>query len=211
MEGRIATVRRFGTFTDALRQLRAWLVAEGVTQVAMEATGAPGRPHWHVLEAVPEFELLLANAHAVKNMPGRKTDVADAEWLALLCECGLLRPSFVPPPVIAELRDLTRYRKKLIEERSRETQRVQKLLEDAGIKLDSVVSDILGVSARQMLEALIAGVRDVAALAELAALGCDQDPAAAAGPGRPLRRPSRADAADARGTRRPTLGQHRPA
>ena len=166
--GRISTVRRFGTFTDALRQLRAWLVAEGVTQVAMEATGVYWKPVWHVLEAVPEFELLLANAHAVKNMPGRKTDVADAEWLALLCECGLLRPSFVPPPVIAELRDLTRYRKKLIEERSRETQRVQKLLEDAGIKLDSVVSDILGVSARQMLEALIAGVRDVEALAELA-------------------------------------------
>jgi transposase len=121
-----------------------------------------------VLEAVPEWELLLANAHAVKNMPGRKTDVADSEWLAMLCECGLLRPSFVPPPVIAELRDLTRYRKKLIEERTRETQRIQKLLEDAGIKLDSVVSDILGVSARQMLDALIAGVRDVDALAELA-------------------------------------------
>ena len=166
--GRTSTVRRFRTFTDSLRQLRAWLVAEGVTQVAMEATGVYWRPVWHVLEAVPEFELLLANAHAVKNMPGRKTDVADAEWLALLCECGLLRGSFVPPPVIAELRDLTRYRKKLIEERSRETQRVQKLLEDAGIKLDSVVSDILGVSARQMLEALIAGVRDVEALAELA-------------------------------------------
>jgi transposase len=121
--GRISTVRRFGTFTDALRQLRAWLVAEGVTQVAMEATGVYWKPVWHVLEAVPEFELLLANAHAVKNM---------------------------------------------IEERSRETQRIQKLLEDAGIKLDSVVSDILGVSARQMLEALIAGVRDVEALAELA-------------------------------------------
>ena len=134
----------------------------------MEATGVYWRPVWHILEAVPEFELLLANAHAVKNMPGRKTDVADAEWLALLCECGLLRASFVPPPAIAELRDLTRYRKKLIEERTRETQRVQKLLEDAGIKLDSVVSDILGVSARRMLEALIAGVRDVDALAELA-------------------------------------------
>ncbi len=111
---------------------------------------------------------MLVNAHAVKNMPGRKTDVADAVWLAELCECGLLRPSFVPPPVIAQLRDLTRYRKKLIEERSRETQRIQKLLEDAGIKLDSVVSDILGVSARQMLDALIAGVRDVEALAGLA-------------------------------------------
>ena len=166
--GRRSTVRRFRTFTASLRELRDWLVAEGVTQVAMEATGVYWKPVWHVLEAVPEWELLLANAHAVKNLPGRKTDVGDAEWLAQLCECGLLRPSFVPPPVIAELRDLTRYRKKLIEERTRETQRIQKLLEDAGIKLDSVVSDILGVSARQMLEALIAGVRDLDALAELA-------------------------------------------
>ena len=116
--GRTSTVRRFRTFTASLRELRAWLVAEGVTQVAMEATGVYWKPVWHVLEAVPEFELLLANAHAVKNMPGRKTDVADAQWLAELCECGLLRPSFVPAPVQAELRDLTRYRKKLIEERS---------------------------------------------------------------------------------------------
>jgi len=166
--GRVSKVRRFHTFTESLRQLRGWLVAEGVTQGAMEATGVYWKPVWHVLEAAPELELLLVNAHAVKNMPGRKTDVADAEWLAQLCECGLLRPSFVPPPVQAELRDLTRYRKKLIEERSRETQRIQKLLEDAGIKLDSVVSDILGASARQMLEALIVGVRDVGALAELA-------------------------------------------
>ena len=166
--GRACVVRRFRTFTDSLRELRDWLVAEGVTQVAMEATGVYWKPIWHVLEAVPGWELLLVNAHAVRNMPGRKTDVADSEWLAMLCECGLLRPSFVPPPVIAELRDLTRYRKKLTEERSRETQRIQKLLEDAGIKLDSVVSDILGVSARRMLEALIAGVRDIEALAELA-------------------------------------------
>jgi transposase len=166
--GRVSTVRRFHTFTASLRELRDWLVAEKVTQVAMEATGVYWKPVWHVLEGAPELELMLANAHAVKNMPGRKTDVGDAEWLAQLCECGLLRPSFVPPPVIAELRDLTRYRKKLIEERSRETQRIQKLLEDAGIKLDSVVSDILGVSARQMLEALIAGARDIEALAELA-------------------------------------------
>jgi transposase len=166
--GRVSRVRRFRTFTASLRELRDWLVAEGVTQVAMEATGVYWKPVWHVLEAVPGLELLLANAHAVKNLPGRKTDVADSEWLAQLCECGLIRASFVPPPVIAQLRDLTRYRKKLIEERARETQRVQKLLEDAGVKLDSVVSDILGISARQMLEALIAGVRDVEALAGLA-------------------------------------------
>jgi transposase len=165
---RVSTVRRFRTFTASLRELRDWLVGEGVTQVAMEATGVYWKPIWHVLEAAAGLELMLVNAHAVKNMPGRKTDVADAVWLAELCEHGLLRPSFVPPPVIAQLRDLTRYRKKLIEERSRETQRIQKLLEDAGIKLDSVVTDILGVSARQMLEALIAGVRDVEALSELA-------------------------------------------
>jgi transposase len=171
--GRVSTVRQFRTFTAGLRQLRDWLLAEHVTQVAMEATGVYWKPVWHVLEAATgpdatSLELMLVNAHAVRNMPGRKTDVADAVWLAQLCECGLLRPSFVPPPVIAQLRDLTRYRKKLIEERARETQRIQKLLEDAGIKLDSVVSDILGLSARQMLEALIVGVRDVAALAELA-------------------------------------------
>jgi len=165
---RVSTVRRFRTFTAALRQLRDWLVAEGVTQVAMEATGVYWKPVWHVLEGAPGLAVLLANAHAVKNMPGRKTDVADAQWLAQLCECGLVRPSFVPPPEQAQLRDLTRYRKKLIEERTRETQRIQKLLEDAGIKLDSVVSDILGVSARRMLEALIEGVQDVEALAGLA-------------------------------------------
>jgi transposase len=166
--GRSSRVRRFRTFTAGLRELRDWLLAEQVTQVAMEATGVYWKPVWHVLDDTPGLELLLVNAHAVKNMPGRKTDVGDAAWLAQLCECGLLRASFVPPPEQARLRDLTRYRKKLIEERTRETQRVQKLLEDAGIKLDSVVSDILGVSARRMLAALIAGVRDLDALAALA-------------------------------------------
>jgi transposase len=166
--GRSTRVRRFHTFTSGLRELRDWLVAEGVTQAAMEATGVYWKPIWHVLDGAEGLELLLVNAHAVKNMPGRKTDVGDAQWLAQLCECGLLRPSFVPAPEQARLRDLTRYRKKLIEERTRETQRIQKLLEDAGIKLDSVVSDILGVSARRMLQALIAGVRDPQALAGLA-------------------------------------------
>jgi transposase len=143
-----------------LRELRAWLVTEGVTQVAMEATGVYWRAPWHVLEAEPGFELLLCNAQHVKNLPGRKTDVADAAWLAQLLECGLLRGSFVPTPVMARLRDLTRYAKKLIEDRARETQRIQKVLEDAGIKLDSVVSDVLGKAARRMIEALIAGERD---------------------------------------------------
>ena len=135
-------------------------MAEGVTQVAMEATGVYWRPVWHVLEAMAGVELLLVNPRHVKNLPGRKTDVADAAWLAQLLECGLLRGSFVPPAEIARLRDLTRYRTKLTQERVRETQRIQKLLEDAGIKLDSVATDVLGKACRRMLEALIAGQRD---------------------------------------------------
>lgn len=166
--GRAQQVREFRTFTDDLLRLRDWLAAEGVTQVAMEATGVYWRPVWHVLEGAAGFELLLVNAQHVKAVPGRKTDVADAAWLAQLLECGLLRGSFVPPPVIARLRDLTRYRKKLVEDRAKETQRIQKLLEDAGIKLDSVVSDVLGKSARQMLEALIGGTRDPDVLADMA-------------------------------------------
>jgi transposase len=165
---RAQQVKEFSTFTGDLRRLREWLVASGVTQVAMEATGVYWRPVWHVLEEETSFELLLVNAQHVKAVPGRKTDVADACWLAQLLECGLLRGSFVPPPVIARLRDLTRYRKKLVEERAHETQRIQKLLEDAGIKLDSVVSDVLGKSARQMLEALAAGERDPEILAQMA-------------------------------------------
>lgn len=166
--GREEEVREFRTWTSALRELRAWLASEGVTQVAMEATGVYWQPPWQVLERLKGVELLLVNAHHVKNLPGRKTDVADACWLAQLLECGLLRGSFVPPTVIVRLRELTRYRKKLIEDRSREAQRVQRLLETAGIKLDSVVSDVLGKSAREMLEALIAGERDVERMAEMA-------------------------------------------
>jgi transposase len=166
--GRRQQVREFRTFTHDLRRLRAWLIEQAVTHIAMEATGVYWRPVWHILEDLAGVELLLVNAHHVKNVPGRKTDVSDAGWLAQLLECGLLRGSFVPPPVIARLRDLTRYRKKLVEARASETQRIQKLLEDAGIKLDSVVSDVLGKSAREMLDALIAGVRDPAKLAEMA-------------------------------------------
>jgi transposase len=138
-----------------------------VTPVAMEATGVYWKPVWHVLEA-SGFELLLVNPAHFRNLPGRKTDVADSEWLAQLLECGLLRGSFIPPADIARLRDLTRYRTKIVQERVRETQRIQKLLEDAGIKLDSVASDVLGVSCRRMLEALIAGERDPAVLADMA-------------------------------------------
>jgi len=123
---------------------------------------------WAELEALDEVELLVVNAQHVKNLPGRKTDVADACWLAQLLECGLLRGSFVPPPVISRLRDLTRYRTKLVQDRAREVQRVQKMLETAGIKLDSVVSDVLGKAARRMLDALVAGERDVEVMAEMA-------------------------------------------
>jgi transposase len=161
-------VREFRTFTDDLIALRDWLRCEGVTQVAMEATGVYWKPVWHVLEDTSAFELLLVNARHVKNLPGRKTDVSDACWLAQLLECGLLRGSFVPPKAIARLRDLTRYRTKVVHERVREIQRIQKVLEDAGIKLDSVATDVMGASCRDMLEALIAGERDPKKLAERA-------------------------------------------
>jgi transposase len=161
-------IRQFGTFTSELIGLRDWLVAEGVTLVVMEATGVYWRAPWHVLEDRDGWELMLVNARHVKNLPGRKTDVSDSAWLAQLAECGLLRGSFVPPPVIACLRDLTRYRKKLIEDRAKEIQRIQKVLEDAGIKLESVVTDITGKAARRMLEALMGGERDPEVLADMA-------------------------------------------
>jgi transposase len=165
--GRDQEVRTFQTFTSGLEALAGWLAAEGVTQVVMEATGQYWKPVWYVLEE-RGFQLLLVNARHVKILPGRKTDVCDAAWLAELLECGLLRGSFVPPPPIGELRDLTRYRKRLIQAHAAEGQRIHKTLEDAGIKLDSVVADVLGASGRAMLEALIAGERDPQVLAELA-------------------------------------------
>jgi transposase len=165
---RISQTREFPTFTGRLVELRDWLVSEGVTQVAMEATGVYWKPVWHVLEDADSVELLLVNPAHFKNLPGRKTDVKDSEWLAQLLECGLLRGSFIPPAKIAKLRDLTRYRTKIVQERVRETQRIQKLLEDAGIKLDSVATDVLGKSCRNMLEALIAGERDPEVLADMA-------------------------------------------
>jgi transposase len=164
---RLHEVRTFGTFTGQLEEMADWLNAEGVTQVVMEATGQYWKPVWYVLED-RGLELLLVNARHVKILPGRKTDVADSAWLAELLEHGLLRSSFVPPPAIRELRDLTRYRKRLIQEHSSECLRVQKALEDAGIKLGSVASDVLGVSGRAMLRALVSGERDPEVLAELA-------------------------------------------
>ena len=165
---RVVQTRTFLTFVSGLEELAEWLRQCGVTTVVMEATGQYWKPVWHVLEDDPRFSLLLVNSKSVKMLPGRKTDVSDAGWLAQLHEHGLLRSSFVPPVAIRELRDLTRYRKRLIQTHTAETQRVQKVLEDSGIKLDSVASDVLGVSGRAMITALIAGERDPAVLAELA-------------------------------------------
>ena len=159
-------VRTFTTMTNALLAMRDWLVAEQVSLVVMEATGDYWRPPFYLLEDVLNVELV--NAKHVKAMPGRKSDVADSVWLCQLAECGLLRASFVPPEPIRQLRDLTRYRQALLEERIREAQRLEKELEDAGIKLSVVASDILGVSGRAMLNALIDGERDVEILADLA-------------------------------------------
>lgn len=165
--GRRQEIRTFRTFTKNLEELADWLASEGVTEVVMEATGQYWKSLWYILEE-REFDLKLVNARHVKILPGHKTDVADAAWLAELLEHGLLRGSFVPPPAIRELRDLTRYRKRLIQAHTSEAQRVQKTLEDGGIKLDSVASDILGVSGRAMLRALLGGERDAEVLAELA-------------------------------------------
>lgn len=165
--GRSQELMEFRTFSRDLARLRDWLADHEVTEVAMEATGVYWKPVWYVLETGP-YELKLANARHVKNLPGRKTDACDAAWLCQLLECGLLRGSFVPPREISRLRDLTRYRTKTVAERAREAQRLQKLLEDAGIKLDSVASDIQGKSCRAMIEALIDGERDPEVLADLA-------------------------------------------
>ena len=161
-------VRKYKTFYPVLRQMVAWLVEEGVTHIAMEATGVYWKPVFHALCEAEQIEVLLVNARHAKNVPGRKTDVKDSEWLAQLLECGLLRGSFIPPKEIAAIRELTRYRKKLIETRTREWQRLSKVLEDGGIKIDSVASSITTLSARDMIEALIAGERDPRVLAELA-------------------------------------------
>lgn len=159
-------VAEFQTTVAGLLTLFDWLSAFGVTQVVMEATGVFWRPVWAILE--DGFECVLVNARHVKQVPGRKTDVKDAEWLCQLAEAGLLRASFVPPKPIRALRNLTRYRKTQIQERAREANRLHKALEDTGIKLDCVASDILGKSGRAMLDALINGTRDPAVLAELA-------------------------------------------
>lgn len=159
-------VRSFGTMTRDLRALANYLQALGVTHVALEATGVLWKPVWNVLEG--RFTLLLVNPRHLKKVPGRKTDVSDAAWLAQLLENGLLRPSFIPPRAIRELRDLVRYRSELKHDHTRVANRLHKVLQDADLKLSSVMSDILGVSGRQILRQLAAGHSEPAALAELA-------------------------------------------
>jgi len=163
---RVQEVAEFATTVRGLLSLRDWLKAHRVSQVAMEATGVYWKPVWAILE--DEFDCLLVNARHVKQVPGRKTDVSDAAWLCQLLEAGLLARSFVPPKPIRALRNLTRYRKAQIGERQREANRLHKILEDTGIKLDCVATDILGASGRAMLDALVAGTTDADILAELA-------------------------------------------
>ena len=165
--GATSTVTTWGSVTNQVLALREHLIAEQVTLVVLEATGDYWKPFFYLLEDAG-FEVLLVNARHVKNLPGRKTDVSDAAWLAQLGAHGLVRGSFVPPEPIRQLRDLTRTRTTMVRIRAKEIQRLEKLLEDAGIKLSSVASDISGVSGRAMLEALIAGQRDPVELAELA-------------------------------------------
>jgi transposase len=158
--------RTYGTMTEQLLELADWLEAEGVTHLAMESTGVYWKPIWNLLE--DRFEILLVNAQHIKHVPGRKTDVKDSEWIAQLLQCGLLHGSFVPPPPQRQLRELTRQRRQLVQATAAVANRIQKVLEDANIKLGSVASDVLGVSGRDMLRALVAGQDNAEVLAELA-------------------------------------------
>jgi transposase len=158
-------VRTFGTATADLLALADWLSAHGCTHVAMESTGVYWKPIWHVLDG--QFDLILANALQIRSVPGRKTDVNDAMWIADLLAHGLIRSSFVPPAAIHELRDLTRTRKQLVREVAQHTLRIQKVLEDANLKLTSVISDVMGMSGRAMIEAIIRGEQDAERLADL--------------------------------------------
>lgn len=162
----VRETRTFSTMTSDLLKLKEWLLQCQVTHVAMESTGVYWKPTWNLLE--DGFSLFLVNAHHIKNVPGRKTDVKDAEWIADLLRHGLIRGSFVPERDQRELRELTRYRRSLIDERVREVNRIQKVLEGANIKLSSVATDIVGVSGRAMLEAMVNGVEDTEVLADLA-------------------------------------------
>lgn len=164
--GWLKQVRTFGTMTDELLALADWLRAGQVSQVAMESTGSYWRPIYNLLES--QFGIVLVNAQHIKFVPGRKTDVNDAQWIGELLQHGLLRASFIPSMPQRDLRDLVRYRSQLVRDRSSEINRIQKVLEDANIKLASVVSNVLGVSGRDMLEQLLAGQEDPSQLAQLA-------------------------------------------
>ena len=159
-------LRSFGTFTGEIQLLCEWLKEAGVTHVAMESTGVYWKPVWNVLE--PLFTIILANAQHIKNVPGRKTDKADCQWIARLLRHGLLKPSFIPEPRIRELRDLCRTRTSLTRQKTAVVNRLQKVLEDANIKLASVATDVMGVSGRSMLREMIAGNTDPILLADLA-------------------------------------------
>jgi transposase len=159
-------MRRYGTTTRELKLLREWLLSMGCTHVAMASTGVYWKPVYAVLEGF--FEIVVGNAHHIKNVPGRKTDVKDCEWIGDLLRHGLIAKSFVPPKPVRELRDLTRYRRKLVEAGATERNRLLKLLETANIKLAGVASDVFGVSGRLMLQALIAGLAQPAEIAQLA-------------------------------------------
>jgi transposase len=159
-------VRTFGTMTCNLLALSDWLVEQGVEQVAMESTGVYWKPVFNILES--RLAVMLVNAQHIKQVPGRKTDVKDCQWIAQLLQHGLLKASFVPPPPLRELRDLTRQRAQLVAEKATAANRIQKVLEDANIKLASVATDVLGVSGRDMLEAIIAGEEDAEKLANKA-------------------------------------------
>jgi transposase len=160
-------VRTFKTTTEELVALSSWLTNQGITHIAMEATGVYWKPVWHILSD-DDFVMVLANAAHVKNVPGRKTDVNDAQWLADLMAHGLIRASFVPDHLTQQMRDLLRTRKQLVRERASHTLRIQKVLEDANIKLDSVVTDLLGLSGRRILDALVKGQTTPTSLAALA-------------------------------------------
>ena len=154
----IDEVRTFGTMTDDLLELADWLKEAGCTHVAMESTGVYWKPVFNILEG--DFDVVLVNAHHIKTVPGRKTDVLDCQWIAQLLQHGLLRASFIPPRPIRELRDLTRQRRTLVDERSSVVKRIHKVLEDCNIKLSSVATDVMGASGRDMIVALIDGEQD---------------------------------------------------
>jgi transposase len=156
----VKEVRTFSTTTASLMSLSEWLTENKCTHIAMEATGVYWKPVWHILDD-GDFELVLANAAHVKNVPGRKTDVKDADWVSDLLAHGLIRASFVPDSPTQEMRTLMRTRKQLVREKSSHILRMQKTLEDANIKLDSVITDVMGVSGRKMIEAMIAGQKDL--------------------------------------------------